>query len=398
MPHGHCFFWEPVLLWTFVLSNLFTALAYFSIPITLTFFVIKRKDMGFIGIFVLFSLFIATCGLTHFMNIWTIWRPDYWLQAFLDVLVAVVSLITAVALYRAVPVALTIPAPKSLEESVNRLQATISELRFTQDKLIESEKLSALGGLVAGVAHELNTPIGNALTAASSILSANQEFRNISPQMLRRSDLNYLLEVHQEGLELTLNNLQRAVSLIGSFKELSVNDTTGEYKPFLINDVVRDVLLIFENRLTSKGITVTCQLDARLSMRSYPSALMQLLINLFERSLLVDFQGVADPAIHLDWKRVNDRVTLLFWDNGAPIGRKQAERVFEPFHVIGQGNQGLGLHICYHLVNGPLQGTIELQATEEGRGAAFFITLPAALQESTQANQVNPANSQVVGF
>lgn len=138
MPHGHCYLWTPELLWTIVISETVIVLAYFSIPFGLMYFVSKRRDLQFNWIFQMFSLFIFACGTTHLLGIWTIWHPDYWLDALIKALTAIVSLIAAVLLWRLMPQALALPSTQLLEESNTQLQAEIE-----RRNLVEAE-LSAL--------------------------------------------------------------------------------------------------------------------------------------------------------------------------------------------------------------------------------------------------------------
>lgn len=135
MPHGNCFLWRPGLLWLTVIANTVIALAYFSIPIALLYFVYRRKDVEFKGIFLLFSLFIFACGATHILHVVTIWRPVYGLSGLVDALTALVSVVAAVTLWPLIPKALMIPSPSELLKANNRLQEEIRYHRETQQKL-----------------------------------------------------------------------------------------------------------------------------------------------------------------------------------------------------------------------------------------------------------------------
>lgn len=138
MPHGHCYLWTPELLWTFVISESVIVLAYFSIPFALMYFVRKRKDLQFNWMFKLFSLFIFACGTTHLFGIWTIWYPDYWLDALVNVFTAIVSLVAAILIWPMIPRALKLPSTTQLEEAVAELQQEIAQHKATE---LELEKL-----------------------------------------------------------------------------------------------------------------------------------------------------------------------------------------------------------------------------------------------------------------
>lgn len=135
MPHGHCYLWTPELLWTFVFSEAIIVLAYFSIPFGLLYFVKKRRDLQFNWIFQIFSLFIFACGTTHLISIWTIWHPDYWLDALVKTFTAIVSLIAALLLWRLMPQALKIPSTQLLEERNAQLQAEIARSNAIEAEL-----------------------------------------------------------------------------------------------------------------------------------------------------------------------------------------------------------------------------------------------------------------------
>lgn len=135
MPHGHCYLWQPGLLWTYVLSDLAIAASYYSIPLALVYFVRKRKDLQFNWIFVMFSLFIFACGTTHLLSLWTIWNPDYWLDSMVKGVTAMASVITAIMLWYIMPQALRIPGTGQLREAVEQLQREVSERKRAEEAL-----------------------------------------------------------------------------------------------------------------------------------------------------------------------------------------------------------------------------------------------------------------------
>lgn len=142
MPHGHCYLWTPELLWTFVISESIIVLSYFSIPFALMYFVSKRSDLQFNWIFKLFSLFIFACGITHLLGIWTIWHPDYWLDALVNAATAMVSLVAAVLLWRLIPLALKLPSTQQLEDVVSQLQQEVERRKATEAELFRLKAAS----------------------------------------------------------------------------------------------------------------------------------------------------------------------------------------------------------------------------------------------------------------
>lgn len=142
MPHGHCYLWTPELLWTFVISESVIALSYFSIPFALMYFVSKRADLQFNWIFKLFSLFIFACGTTHLISVWNIWHADYWLDASVMVVTAIVSLAAAIVIWPLIPRALRLPSTKQLEEAVARLQSEVAQRKATEAELARLKEAS----------------------------------------------------------------------------------------------------------------------------------------------------------------------------------------------------------------------------------------------------------------
>jgi PAS domain S-box-containing protein len=141
IPHGHCYLWKPGLVWLHIVSDGLIALAYYSIPITLLYFVQKRKDLPFDWIFVLFGVFIVSCGTTHVMEVWTLWHPTYWLAGFLKAFTAVVSMYTAITLVPIIPLALALPSPAELEAANRKLEAEIIERSRIEEELRSSQEM-----------------------------------------------------------------------------------------------------------------------------------------------------------------------------------------------------------------------------------------------------------------
>jgi diguanylate cyclase (GGDEF)-like protein/PAS domain S-box-containing protein len=135
MPHGHCYLWEPGLLWTYVVSDGLIGLAYFSIPLSLVYFVRRRRDLEFNWVFIMFSAFIFACGMTHFISLWTIWNPVYWLDASMKAVTAVTSIVTSIMLWRLMPVALTIPSTRQLQVTVDQLRHEVIERQQAEREL-----------------------------------------------------------------------------------------------------------------------------------------------------------------------------------------------------------------------------------------------------------------------
>ncbi|WP_442949603.1 hypothetical protein [Nostoc sp.] len=190
IPHGHCYLWKPSLVWLNIFSDYLIALVYYSIPIALVYFVHMRKDFPFKWILLLFGAFIVSCGITHVMDVWTLWHPTYWLSTFIKLITAIVSLYTAIALLPIIPQALALPSPAELEAANCQLKLTLKELENTQAQLIQTEKMSSLGQLVAGIAHEINNPVN---FIDGNIIIVNEYIRDLLNLITLFQQYNYHL-------------------------------------------------------------------------------------------------------------------------------------------------------------------------------------------------------------
>lgn len=160
IPHGHCYLWQTPLVWLHIVSDFLIAIAYFSIPIMLIYFVFKRSDVPFSRVFTLFGTFIILCGVGHLLEIWTLWHPAYWLSGVEKALTALVSCYTALCMVELLPRFLALRTPEQLEVINQELERLLIEQKeTTTQQLMQSEKMSSLGQMVAGVAHEINNPV-----------------------------------------------------------------------------------------------------------------------------------------------------------------------------------------------------------------------------------------------
>lgn len=153
LPHGHCYLWQPALVWLHLLSDLLIAVAYYSIPMMLVYFLRQREDVPFPGIFLLFSGFIIACGASHLMAVWTLWHPNYWVSGIIKAITAVISVITAIVMLPILPQAIQLPSPA-------KLQFMNQQLQQMQLQMVQQEKMAMLGNTMAGVAPEINNPLG----------------------------------------------------------------------------------------------------------------------------------------------------------------------------------------------------------------------------------------------
>lgn len=264
-----------------------------------------------------------------------------------------------------------------VEERTAALTRTIAELERTYAHLLESKKLAALGGLVAGVAHEVSTPIGIGVTASSYLEDRAKHFAGLlAAHRLGEPEAAALIAVVQESAAIILSNLERAATLIRSFKQIAVDQTLETRHRFQLRPYLEEVLrsLSPEIKKTSHEIALECP---DVEVESYPGVLSQILTNLVVNAITHGFRGVKQGSMTLGVAEVAGDVVLTFRDDGAGMSAEVAERVFEPFFTTnrGGGGSGLGLHIVYNLVTRTLGGRIACTSAP-GAGTVFTITLP----------------------
>jgi signal transduction histidine kinase len=267
---------------------------------------------------------------------------------------------------------------RQLVEKNDELQVTLAHLKTTQKQLVEAEKMASLGCLVAGVAHEINTPIGIGVTAASTLADRSVETATTyDNQQLKGSALKAHFDNTIRGSNLILKNLERAAELIQTFKQVAVNQNNLNKRSFIVTKYIESALSSLEPHLKITPHEVTVNGDEQIEINSYPDAFSQIVVNLVMNSLRHAYP--KEEAGHLDFevKRDSEHLTIEYSDDGCGIPAKNVDKIFEPFFTTArpQGNIGLGLHIIYNLVTHKLQGIIRVQSKIDS-GTRFIIELP----------------------
>jgi PAS domain S-box-containing protein len=266
-----------------------------------------------------------------------------------------------------------------LQAANHELLHTLETLKMAKDQLVQSEKLAALGSLVAGVAHELNTPIGNSLTVASTQEEILQKMNARIDAGLKRSELkNFVAEIGM-ATEILMRNLDRAASLVTSFKHVAVDRTSSKRREFSLADLTTEILLTINPTLRKHKCRIETEIGDAIMLDSFPGALGQVLINLVNNALVHGFAPSEPGTIRIGAAMVDDHhVDIEIRDSGKGIHPDNLRRVFEPFFTtrLGQGGSGMGLHIVHNLVTGLLGGQITVSSGEADGGTAFNLTLP----------------------
>ncbi|MEH2422397.1 MAG: ATP-binding protein [Nostoc sp.] len=407
IPHGHCYLWKPSLVWLNIISDSLIALVYYSIPIILIYFVHKRKDFPFKWILLLFGAFIVSYGTTHVMDVWTLWHPTYWLSTFIKFITAIISLYTAIALLPIIPQALALPSPAELEAANCQLKLTLKDLENTQAQLIQTEKMSSLGQLVAGIAHEINNPVN---FIDGNIIIVNEYIRDLLNLITLYQEYNYHLvseiqayikeidlDFIKEDLPKILSSIkigaERISKLVLSLRNFSRLDEAGK-KEVDVHEGLDSTLLILQNRLETKGnhpdIQVIKQYGNLPKVECYPGQLNQVFMNILNNSidtlkesiigchlLVVNVKTTGNQQLTTNNPQIriytevldSNQVIIRIADNGCGMTEEIIQKIFDPFYTtkpVGSGT-GLGMSISYQIINKhggqlkcistPLQGT-----------------------------------------
>ncbi|HSY26265.1 MAG TPA: ATP-binding protein [Burkholderiaceae bacterium] len=268
----------------------------------------------------------------------------------------------------------------ALQQSNLELANALTTLSVAQEELVHSKKLVALGSLVAGIAHELNTPIGNCMmiysTLADQALALGEQFAREGS--LKRSELSAYFDNSRDAGEILLRNLHRAADLIFSFKQIAVDQTSSSRRSFLLDETINEIVLTLSPRLKNTPFVIKQDVADGVQFDSYPGPLGQVLDSLIENALVHAFEGRAIGTVFISaGQEKAGWIELCVKDDGVGIPPENIERIFDPFFTtkLGIGGSGLGLNIMYNIVSGVLGGQV-LVHSELRVGTTFTILLP----------------------
>jgi PAS domain S-box-containing protein len=284
---------------------------------------------------------------------------------------------------------------EELQQANQELETTLEALNLAHEELVNSEKLAALGALVAGISHELNTPIGNSLMVASTLSDQTSTLLDSyrGNKGIKRSSLeSYINDVDKAG-DILVRNLHRAADLVNSFKQVAIDQTSSQRRSFSLEEITSEILLTLWPMIRKSPYTVEQSIPADITFDSYPGPLGQVLSNLINNALLHGFegrdQGLVVIAAH---SSAEGWVELTVQDDGVGIPSANLNRIFDPFFTtkLGAGGSGLGLNITHNIVSGILGGRVRVQSAV-GTGTTFTLTLPlVAPQRSNDEDVLHP--------
>ncbi|MEH2415729.1 ATP-binding protein [Nostoc sp.] len=400
IPHGHCYLWQTGLVWLHIISDATIALAYYSIPFLLIYFISKRKDVPFNGVFLLFGAFIIVCGTGHLMEIWTLWHPDYWIAGGLKAVTAIISIYTAFALFYLMPQALTLPSPAQLEVINRALSTEIVERKRIEKELRLAEEIAqnssqAKSEFLANMSHELRTPLNGILGFT---------------QILQRTES--LSEKGRKGVGIIYQCGSHLLTLINDILDLSkIEARKLELHPvdFYLPAFIDSVTEISRIRAEQKVIAFHVQLDPDLptGIHADEKRLRQVLINLLGNAIKFTYQGSVTFKVQVIAQesnangQTNHKIRFEVIDTGMGIIPEEAEKIFQPFEQVGNQKRqsegtGLGLAISQKIVL-LMGGQIQVQSTLS-KGSTFWFE--AKLPESKDWAKVSRVVEQgtIIGY
>ncbi|WP_374515354.1 sensor histidine kinase [Niveibacterium sp.] len=275
---------------------------------------------------------------------------------------------------------------RGVGRNITRQRQAEERLRHAQKDLLRAERLASLGSLVAGVAHELNTPIGNCVTAASALNEEVERFNSaVEEGKIRRVDLSDFTAYVREAVHLLRRGLDRAAGTIRKFKEVAVDQSSDRRLPFDMGAKLGDIVGLLSPTLSRRGVALDASVPEGVTMDSYPGAIAQVVDNLVLNALTHAFEGRDRGEIHLVVEVLpDDRLRLSVRDNGVGMNAAVMDRIFEPFFTtrLGTGGSGLGLYIVRNIVQEVLAGTINVDSIP-GAGTTFTLEFPRITPETS---------------
>ncbi|HEY8102218.1 MAG TPA: ATP-binding protein [Burkholderiaceae bacterium] len=378
IPHGHCYMWQPGVLWLHVISDTLIALSYFSIPITLIYFVRQRKDLEFDWMYICFAVFILACGTTHLMEIWNVWHPTYWLSGGIKAITALASIPTAFLLIKLVPMALSLPSPSKLKNINQQLQSEIIEREKIEEHLyqknIELKNANlAKDRFLAGMSHELRTPLNAIIGFTGTLL-----MKLPGPLTADQNKQLHTIQISAHHLLSLINDLLDVAKIEAGQVELVMASVVCQ-------DVIEEVHETLHVMAQQKGLMFKIDMPADPTLASTDRrSLKQIMLNLVNNS--IKFTESGSITIQVNQQCENGYVITKFKviDTGIGIQSANQSKLFQAFMQIDSSSTrrhegtGLGLYLCKklsHLINGRLSFE-----SEYGKGSTFTLELKSKRQ------------------
>lgn len=376
MPHGHCYLWQPPLVWSHVVTDLLIGFAYLSISLSL-YALIKKIRVPFSAMVLAFGVFIGACGATHFMEVWNLWNAAYWTGAFVKVITAVASVATCVWLIKIKPQIVSVANAakvseqrrealelmnEELKQKRDELFATNQVLAEQQKRLAHAAKMSALGEMAGGIAHEINSPLA-IVTVRANQLERLQARGQLTPEA-----------VTQEA-QLIAKTAKRIGDIIKGLRAFAREGSDDPLETASVAELVDDALVLCQTRFKNNNVSLKIDvIDKGLHIECRAVQITQVVLNLLANA----YDAVAkldERWVSLQVLDRGDSVELTVTDSGHGIDEDIQAKIMQPFFTtkgVGRGT-GLGLSISKGIVEAH-QGKLELDATAPN--TKFVLTLP----------------------
>ncbi|WP_409522447.1 sensor histidine kinase [Nitrincola sp. MINF-07-Sa-05] len=268
---------------------------------------------------------------------------------------------------------------RQLSEAKDEAEQALASLKEAQDMLIQTEKLASLGRLVAGIAHEINTPVGNSRTVVTALgLKVKMFNQELESGLLKRSSLDKFLASLDEAIRILDSSLDMAAEQISNFKQVAVDQTSTQQRRFDLKEVVDEVIYTLRPRIKHTRFNVEVDVPEGIELNSFPGPLGQIITNCFNNALIHGFEGRDEGCITISARRKGEHdVMLEISDDGIGMSAAELKKAFDPFFTtkMGRGGSGLGLHIVFNLVNTVLRGSVELDSAP-GKGLKLMFRIP----------------------
>jgi len=411
MPHGHCYLWDPGLLWLNLVSDGLITLAYFSIPFTLVYLVRKRKDLEFNWMFLCFAVFIVACGTTHVMEMIVIWHPVYWIAGAIKAVTALASVPTAILLVRLVPAALQLPSPTALRKANEELAREIAERKQAQaevesvhKQLMDASREAGMAEIATNVLHNVGNVLNSVNVSAilvaegvqnsraagldkvvtllkehehnlAAFITSNPQGRNVPAYLVQLAEhlaserQGILKEV--ESLRNNIEHIKEIVSMQQSYAQ-----ACGVREFVNVIELVEDSLRMNADAMARHRVSVIRDFASSPSLNIDKHRVLQILVNLLRNAKQAcEDSGRAAKQLTLRVASSADRVKISVADNGIGIPKENLTRIFNHGFTTRSAGHGFGLH-SGALAARELGGSLSVYSEGAGCGATFTLDLP----------------------
>jgi len=279
----------------------------------------------------------------------------------------------------------------SLNNTNQELQATIETLKDTQDQLVQAEKMASLGNLVAGVAHEINTPVGVGLTAITFLQEQEQALhKQYEDDTITREHLESFLQESNEACNLVVSNIKRAATIIENFKRIAVDQTNEQFSVIDLSNYFNDIIMSLNPKIKQTKVIVSNCCSPGLTLYTNPGVIYQVISNLILNSILHGYEPQDEGVISINAKQEADHIDIKFCDDGKGIPEENLKKIFDPFFTTRRtmGGTGLGLNIVFNLITSTLHGNINVES-KPNKGTCFLINIPILNANNENKNGKN---------